>query len=1040
MTLDTSILLKLLDQASMDLVTLSPENLVELSSLLGQTEDIGREFSALKSQWPNKIIGCLEGLLTGLIRDEIAEEKGEKTYELLGEGFSLLQELSRALPAGSPFMGDGTSFLGQARELIALPPELTTPPDAREEETLAAAQLEETAGAAGGETGSEAPPAWTEPLSSEDIDEGWGDDSPGDALRSPSGSAAEEGDESLAPLGDGEDLGSGSLFGPEGADGSESPVSLGGLESPAGPDGPESLASPDGPESPASPDGPESLAGPDGPESPAGPDGSESLASPEGVEGLASLEGAEGPASPVGAEAAGEAGENSAEGGAPSKIERGSENGAICMVRTVPRNVHREGFFARQLLTVEFFKKDLTAAIEALEMKLVTVEQKPDPVSAIAETIYDFKTILGGVSLLDLDELTRLAADTIGLIDYVSSEQVPHSTMITDILLKACAFLISGLATLKVNPDGDGWSVKPDWDPQEITQLKENLWAARQGILLPGPASSVAGRSSSGASFAAKPKRLGEILVEKGLISEGDLGGLIQAQKTARNVRIGEILINNGLITEEELQTALTRQQNEDKGRRVGEILVSMGRLEHEHVEKALKEQESLKETKLGEILLKKRIGAPEKVAAALREQKLSEGGGPATHGSHTVKVETQKLDGLIDLVGELVITQSLVTSNDSIKILKEQKINKDLAQVSRITSELQRNAMSLRMVQINNTFRKMNRLVRDLAHKFEKDVDFTTTGEDTEIDRNMVETIYDPLVHMIRNSLDHGLEPPRERVAAGKPPKGLVSLKAYHQGGNVVIELSDDGRGLDEEKVLRKAQEQGLVAAGESLTSAQIHNLVFHPGFSTADKITEISGRGMGMDVVRKSIEQLRGKVDFTSVPGQGSLFAIRLPLTLAIIDGMIVRVGDNRYILPTISINESFRPKPEEYFTVKNQGEMIKVRDNLLPLVRLDQIVNADGATRDPSDALVVVVENEGQRRCLLVDEVLGKQEVVIKSLGERLKYVRSLAGGTILGDGRVGLILDVNGLFETQAQGLYSGAVSGANVDAGAEDWDM
>ncbi|MDR2422227.1 MAG: chemotaxis protein CheA, partial [Deltaproteobacteria bacterium] len=212
-----------------------------------------------------------------------------------------------------------------------------------------------------------------------------------------------------------------------------------------------------------------------------------------------------------------------------------------------------------------------------------------------------------------------------------------------------------------------------------------------------------------------------------------------------------------------------------------------MGRVEHEHVEEALKRQESCKETKLGEILLKQKIGAPEKVAAALREQKRSEGGGTQTIAAATVKVETQKLDGLIDLVGELVITQSLVTSNATIKVLKEQKIIKDLAQVSRITSELQRNAMSLRMVQINQTFRKMSRLVRDLAHKFEKDVELLTVGEETEIDRNMVESIYDPLVHMIRNCMDHGLEPPQERLAAGKPPKGLVTLKAYHQGGNVV-------------------------------------------------------------------------------------------------------------------------------------------------------------------------------------------------------------------------------------------------------------
>jgi two-component system chemotaxis sensor kinase CheA len=607
--------------------------------------------------------------------------------------------------------------------------------------------------------------------------------------------------------------------------------------------------------------------------------------------------------------------------------------------------------------------------------------------------------------------------------------------MITDILLKSCSFIISGLATMSINPDGRSWSVKPDWDERDLAQLKENLWAARQGILTASQPVSL----TTGAATVVKPKKLGEILVEKGLISEGDLGGLIQAQKTVRSVRLGEILVNDNLITEAELNEALRRQQDEEKGRRIGEILVSMGLLEHEHVEKALKTQEGLKETKLGEIILKQKIGAPDKVAAALREQKQSEGVGTGTiagaGASHTVKVETQKLDGLIDLVGELVITQSLITSNDSIKDLKEQKITKDLAQVSRITSELQRNAMSLRMVQINNTFRKMSRLVRDLAHKFEKDVEFQTQGDDTEIDRNMVESLYDPLVHMIRNALDHGLELPKERLAMGKSPKGQVMLKAYHQGGNVVIELSDDGQGLDTEKVIQRAVEKGLIQPGESLTTAAIHNLVFQPGFSTADQITEISGRGVGMDVVKKSIELLRGKVDFTSVPKEGSIFTIRLPLTLAIIDGMIVRVGENRYILPTISINQSFRPKPEDYFTVKNQGEMIKVRDSLIPLVRLNRLVNVPAAVTDPAKALVVVVENEGQRCCLMVDEVLGKQEVVIKSLGERLKYVRTLAGGTILGDGKVGLILDINGLFEAdEGPGIIS------TVGSSAADWDM
>ena len=694
-------------------------------------------------------------------------------------------------------------------------------------------------------------------------------------------------------------------------------------------------------------------------------------------------------------------------------------------------------------LSAEHFKAEFIAEVEEIQVMLVAIEQKADPLAALAGLRRNFRAVLSGASLLQQEDMAALAYNSSGLIEYVAAEQVPYSTGVTDILLKACDYLLRELRGLELAPDGRGWRAGPAAGYQaDLEGFVDDLWMARQGIL--PVRDSAAEAVSSGASQPPKPKKIGEILVEKGLISEGDLGGLIEAQQNARKVTLGDILVAEKYITEEDLEEALAEQKR-TPDKRLGEILVASGKLDFEQIDAAIKNQEEKRETKLGEFLVKSKIGAPEKVALALREQKQSEGGGGGRAGqiaAQTVKVETLKLDGLIDLVGELVIAQSLIAANEAISSLKEQKISKDLAHVSRITSELQRNAMSLRMVQIRQTFQKMNRLVRDLAHKFDKDVKFETVGDDTEIDRNMVESIYDPLVHLMRNSLDHGLETPAERRAMGKPPQGTVRLKAYHQGGNVVIELSDDGRGLDKEKVLKKALEQGLIAPGEVLTEAAIHALIFHPGFSTADRISEVSGRGVGTDVVKKSIEKLRGKVDFTSVPGRGSIMTIRLPLTLAIIDGMIVRVGEHRYILPTISIVESFRPLAADYFTVKNQGEMIRVREHLLPLMRLDRIVGAQGALSDPDEALVVVVENEGEPRCLLVDEVLGKQEVVIKSLGERLKYVRALAGGTILGDGRVGLILDVAGLFELS--GLAGGGPvhfnGGGAAGFGDDDWGM
>jgi two-component system chemotaxis sensor kinase CheA len=285
------------------------------------------------------------------------------------------------------------------------------------------------------------------------------------------------------------------------------------------------------------------------------------------------------------------------------------------------------------------------------------------------------------------------------------------------------------------------------------------------------------------------------------------------------------------------------------------------------------------------------------------------------------------------------------------------------------------------------------------------------------------VEEIYEPMVHMIRNSVDHGLEIPEERIAKNKPEQGTIVLKAYHKGGNIVIEIEDDGRGLNREKIVKKAVSQGLVTSEDKLTDAEIDNLIFQPGFSTADEVTEISGRGVGTDVVKSKIEKLRGIVEVRSVTEKGSTFFIRLPLTLAIVDGMIVKVGEDRYIIPTLNVQESFRPGKEEYSTVKGDGEMIKVRNDLIPLIRLDNLLtrrdNGNGSSDQtrvpPWEKLVVVVENQEKKRCFLVDELIGQEEVVIKSLGGWLKDVKGIAGSVIMGDGKVGLILDVGGIFQ-------------------------
>jgi len=381
-----------------------------------------------------------------------------------------------------------------------------------------------------------------------------------------------------------------------------------------------------------------------------------------------------------------------------------------------------------------------------------------------------------------------------------------------------------------------------------------------------------------------------------------------------------------------------------------------------------------------------------------------------------SIKVDVDKLDALVNAVGELVIMQSLVRQNRLVSQIADPKLTKDFSQLARITSELQRTAMSMRMVPIKQTFDKMIRLVRDLSKKSGKKVDLIMEGAETEIDRNMVDSIYDPLVHMMRNSVDHGIAPPAERLKAGKQETGTVYLRAYQKGGSMMIEIEDDGDGLNTKKIKNKALERGLISASDNLSDFELNNLIFLPGFSTADKITDVSGRGVGMDVVKKAVEKLRGKVEVQSQPGNGSIFMIRLPLTLAIIDGIIVKVGGERYIIPTIAIQKSLHPEPQNYNTVHGRGETLLVRGELVPIIRLYEMFGVEPVHSDPCEAIVVVVENEGRRRALMVDELLGKEEVVIKNLGGL--DVPGVAGGTILGDGRVGLILDLAGVINSRA----------------------
>lgn len=440
---------------------------------------------------------------------------------------------------------------------------------------------------------------------------------------------------------------------------------------------------------------------------------------------------------------------------------------------------------------------------------------------------------------------------------------------------------------------------------------------------------------------------------------------------------LGEILLSEGKVSEEELETALEVQ---NKRKHLGEILVDMGALDKTTVDNALKAQSDKKK----------------KVQAS------------------SLKIGTEKLDSLLELVGELVISQSIVSQDSTVTGESNRALFKNIMNLGKITKNIQDQVMTLRMVPLKQTFQKMSRLVRDLSKKVNKKVNFNISGEDTEIDKTLIEQLNDPLVHLLRNAMDHGVETAEQRQTAGKSETGTISLSAFHRGGNVHIEVVDDGKGVGKQRVRDKAIEKGLISPEKELTEQEVVNLIMMPGFSTHDVATDVSGRGVGMDVVRSNVDALGGRLEMTSKEGKGTTITVKLPLTMAIVDGMIVKIGEERFVIPTISIRESIRPNRQDISTYRNKGEMIDVRGHLLPLVRLHKYLGFpenDSVHLNPWEGIVIVVESEDNEFGFMVDDLLGQQQVVIKSLGGRFKGLAGISGGTILGDGHVGLILDIS-----------------------------
>ena len=402
---------------------------------------------------------------------------------------------------------------------------------------------------------------------------------------------------------------------------------------------------------------------------------------------------------------------------------------------------------------------------------------------------------------------------------------------------------------------------------------------------------------------------------------------------------------------------------------------------------------------------------------------KAAKAASPAASGAESsIRVSVEKVDQLINLVGELVITQAMLlqTAVQMEDSAPERLVN-GLAQLERNTRDLQESVMSIRMLPISFVFSRFPRVVRDLSGKLGKQVELKTTGETTELDKSLIERIADPLTHLIRNSLDHGIESPEKRIAAGKSPVGTITLKAYHQGGNIVIEVGDDGAGLPRNKILAKARERGLQVS-DQMSDQEVFNLIFEAGFSTAEQVTDVSGRGVGMDVVRRNIQSMGGRVEIDSMAGIGTRMTVRLPLTLAILDGMSVAVAEQTYILPLSYVVESFQPQLGDIKTLSNQARVIQVRGEYLPVVVLHEFFNLKANSADYTQGIMVVIDADGIKAALFVDALLGQHQVVIKSLEANYRRVPGISGATIMGDGHVALILDVSaiaGMVKTSVQ---------------------
>lgn len=637
---------------------------------------------------------------------------------------------------------------------------------------------------------------------------------------------------------------------------------------------------------------------------------------------------------------------------------------------------------------VELYKEFISESCEHIqdtEANILSLEDNPEDVEMLNSIFRCVHSVKGSAGFLGLEKIQKLSHELETALDKARKFELTITPKVTDVFLNSIdtlGKLIDSLAIRVTKVSGT-----------ECERIGKDV---SDGDIDIGPTLSIIDDILKEEDSEPEEIKEEEIVQEEEFIRD-----IVFDDEENPGKKLGNILVEEGIITKDQLDDAVR-----EKDKKIGEILIEKGAVTQEQVNDAVRD----KARKIGEILVEKGATSSQNIEAAIQKQSTTK----IDTGKSTLKVDTSKLDSLFDLVGELVVTHSLINEQftDS---QQDNAANRNLSQLGKIVKDLQDETMSLRMVPLKQTFQKMSRLVRDISASSNKSVRFEVSGEETELDKTVIEKVADPLVHILRNSVDHGIESAEERMKTTKPKEGRVHLAAFHRGGNIIIEISDDGKGLSKERILKKGIEKGIVSDPSSLSDEQIFNLIFAPGFSTAEKITNISGKGVGMDVVKRNIDNLHGKVEITSEEGKGSTFTIRLPLTLAIIDGIVVRVGPTRYIIPITAVEESIRPGKDALSTIRKKDEVLNIRGEVIPLVRLNNILNINSTKTEPWEAIVVIVQAENSRLGLMADDLVGQQQVVIKNLGKRFKACKGISGAAIMGNGEVGLIMDVNGIKE-------------------------